>query len=817
MLLVLDNCEHVVEAAGPLVDGLLRACPELRVLATSREPLGVSGEYRWVVGPLSLPGGDLDTEAVRTSDAGQLFLQRAVAASPGFRLTRATAPVVAEICSRLDGMPLAIELAAARLASLTPSDVLERLDDRFALLRAGGPSVLERHQTLAATLEWSHGSLSPAEAVVLRRLSVFAGCSLGAAEQVCSGGEVDRRDVVDLLASLVAKSLVVVETRDEQVRYGMLETVREWAHMKLLESGEAPAVARRHASWCVGLAGRAEIELDGPDPQPWLDRLDLERDNVRAALEWASNGGDAELGVRLAAALTAFWWRGQGHLPDGIRWLEWAAEASVDFPPDLRAKVLRETGLLRGMLGDISGALPLLEESSALYSAAGDHDASLCACHSMFHMFRNPRQSLPSLEAEVERCRASGDTNKLAHFVWTLGQAHFLMGEMSTARRHFEDCVELGRDEPGGDAVRSGLFGIARTAIVMGDAPGAESALVEACAKAEEMADKDDLAMVQTLLADLARARGEWERATDLLASALELVDEEGAPVDRARTVYFVARLAEATAADGDNGAGERYATALALARGADGLGFHEARCMIGLGFSALASGDRAAAAGRFLEGLATAQAIGDAHATALALDRLGRVARLDGNLEEAENLASRALELHHQVGDLAGTAASLDSVAGLATDAARWLFAARLLAASSALLDSAEYVPSMPNQAWRERDLERVREAMSAEEFDEAWAEGLTLSPDDAVVYALRGRGTRDRPASGWDSLTPAERQVSGLVAEGLTNAEVGQRLFISPRTVGHHLAHVYQKLGIHSRRALIRELAGRETLDDG
>ncbi|MCA1692686.1 MAG: tetratricopeptide repeat protein, partial [Actinobacteria bacterium] len=675
VLLLVDNCEHLVESCGHLVDFLLRSCPGLSVLATSREPLGIGGEQRWSVRPLSLPApAEVDAASVQASEAGELFLQRATATSPGFQLTEAVAPTVAEICARLDGMPLAIELAAARLASLSAADVLERLDDRFRLLTTGSRAVMPRHQTLAATLEWSHDLLSPAEAALLRRVSVFAGWTPEAAQEVCAGGEVEPDEVVDLLGALAAKSLVIVETPDDRVRYSLLETVRAWARTKLEEAAEDAEVARRHASWCLTLAEQAEAGISGREPQLWLDRLDAEYDNLRAALEWARGTEDCELGVRLVTALATFW-RTRGHLGEGLGWLEWAVTVSEECPPLLRAEVLRGTGLFRGMNGDMTSALPLLEESSALFGAAGDHDASVCACHSMFHMFRNPRQSLAGLGEDIDRCRRTGDTNKLAHFLWALGQAHFLLGELAEARRHFEECVELGRGEPDGEALRSGLFGLGRVAVILGEHDVAEAAFEEARAQAEGMADADHAATGLVLLADLSRARGDWGRARQLLDESMGLTNADGTPVDEARALYFSGRLAEAEAeaTSGDNGAGDLYARALALARGADGLAFHEARCLLGLGWAADANGDRSAAAGHILEALATAQAVGDTVASAQAYDRLSRLARLDGRLDEADTLARRGLELHHGIGDLAGLAASLESVAGLAADSERW------------------------------------------------------------------------------------------------------------------------------------------------
>ncbi len=663
MLLVLDNCEQMVEGCGHVVDVLLRRCPRLRVLATSREPLGVGGEHRWSVGSLSLPESvGCDAAALRASEAGELFVQRATEAFSDFQLTEAMAATVSDICRRLDGMPLAIELAAARLTSLSPTDVLERLDDRFRLLATDSRTVAARHQTLAATLEWSHDLLSPAEARLLRRLSIFAGWTLEAAEEVCAGPErpgragdtgperpgragdtgpdLQREEVVDLLARLVSKSLVIVETRGDRLRYSFLETIRAWARLKLEAASEAAAMARRHAAWSLGLAQQADGELGGSRPRPWLDLLDAEHDNFRAALEWARESDDRELGVQLAVALATFW-RTRGNLREGLGWLEWAVAAGDECPIPLRAMLLRKTGLLRGMLGDITGALPLLEESSALFADCGDHDASLCTCSSTFHMFRNPRQSLPGLEENVDRCRRAGGSSKLAHFLWALGQGYFLLGELPDARRHFEESVQLGRGDADGEALRSALFGLGRVAVLLGEHDAAEAAFGEARTQAEELGDVDDVATALGLLGDLARVRGDWDGARRLLSESMRLSRAGNSPGSVARAMYFSARLAEAESSDG-SGAGALFEEALSLGRAGGAPSFHEARCLLGIGSAAQADGSHSIAAGHFLEALATAQAIEDKQATAQAFDRLSRVARLDGRLDEADTLARR-------------------------------------------------------------------------------------------------------------------------------------------------------------------------------
>lgn len=808
LLLVLDNCEHLVHACAHLVEHLLRYCPAVDVLATSREGLGIVGEHSWPVRPLSLP--DPCEPSMRTlaaSEAGALFLHRATEANPRFRPTDATAGTIAEICRRLDAMPLAIELAAVRIPSLSPASILERLDDRFRLLSGGGPTAPARHRSLLAALEWSHDLLTPDEVTLLRRVSVFAGWTLKAAEEVCALPPLLDVDVVDRLVGLVGKSLVLVEERDEDVRYRLLESVRAWATVKLDADPESGAVRRAHALWCLGLAEKADEALGGRHPKPWLDDLEVERDNLQAALEWARASGEIEIGLRLVTALARFW-RLRGHVHEAQRWLGWAVLNGNDAPPALRARALRAAGLLRGQAGDIVSALPLLDQSSALYAEAGDADASLCPCTTTFLMNRNPRQALPVLEEKVTLCRRSGDLRGLAHLLHSMGQVHLVVCAADDARRHFQECVQLGRGAAESEALRLGLLGLARLDILVGDLTAAEAWAAEAKVEADAVADADDAALALVLLGEIARCRGRFDRARRLLDDALEQARQGGWPVGIGRALYFRGRLAEA---EGDPEAASLYERSLEVGQVGEGPVVHEIRCRVGLGSAAELAGDLDAAAGHLLEALEMAQAVGDLAVSAEALHRLSIVAHHRGKDTEASVLGHRALELSLRVGSVSGISSCLELLAGLAADI-RPEAAVRLLGAAQAMRDRQGIARTCPEQVRHAHDLATLRCTIAGPELEAAWTEGSALSVEEAVAYALRGRRSGDRPVSGWDSLTTAEKEVVRLVCQGLSNPEVGRRLFISPRTVGHHLTHVYDKLGVRSRGALAKELAGRD-----
>jgi predicted ATPase/class 3 adenylate cyclase len=395
LLLVLDNCEHLIEACAALVDGLLRACPPLRILATSREALGIAGETAWRMPSLSLPDRNQlpSTESLTQYEAVRLFIERAVAAQRSFGVTNQNAPAVAQVCHQLDGIPLAIELAAARVKVLAVEQIAARLDDCFRLLTGGSRTALPRQQTLRAAIDWSFSLLSEAERILLRRLSVFAGgWTLEAAEAVCGDREPDissqgsadaggtptadsrlltPEDVFDVLSHLVDKSLVLAEEQGGEERYRLLETVRQYAQDRLREAGEAASVRNWHRDWFLELVERAEPQLQGPEQAVWFERLETEHDNLRAALAWSeTNPGGLEDVLRLAGPMWWFWIL-RGHVREGRERLA-RILAQAPAPTSQRAKVLQGAGYLAFAQGDYDHAQALMEESLVLSRQLGD-------------------------------------------------------------------------------------------------------------------------------------------------------------------------------------------------------------------------------------------------------------------------------------------------------------------------------------------------------------------------------------------------------------------------------------------------------------
>ena len=530
LLLILDNCEHLLTACAELVHGVLLACPSVRILATSQESLGVDGEAMLPVPSLALPddGRASQPEQLLEFEAVRLFVERAQAASPTFRVTAANAASVAQVCRRLDGIPLALELAAARLRALSVEQIAARLDDRFRLLTGGSRVAVPRHQTLRATMDWSYDLLTPDEQALLRRLAVFAGgFGLEAAEAVGSGGPVDEADVLDLLARLVDRSLVLAESDAAETRYRLSEIVREYADERLQASGEASEARQRQRDWYLAFLERAAPQLQhGPTAAAWLDRLDLEMDNLRTALEWSeAQPGEAEAGLRLAAGLWRFC-EIRGHVQEGRRWLERMLAATKDQVTALRANALTGAGILASMQGDHQAAYAFHEESLALHRQLGNATSVAYAINNLANAALQRgdlERALELYEQASEIARQLDDRRGLPFALMNQADVLGRLGDQAAAQARFDESMALFRalGDRWGEAYALDSFGL--VAARRGDADAARALHLEAASISGEIADERGVARALTNLADLARQEGDLPRARGLYRDSLAL------------------------------------------------------------------------------------------------------------------------------------------------------------------------------------------------------------------------------------------------------------------------------------------------------
>jgi len=514
MLLILDNCEHLIATCAQLADSLLRAAPRLKILATSRETLGITGETSYRVPSLQLPDPQKlhDLDLLAQNDCVRLFVDRALAVHPSFHLKEKNAPAIADICRRLDGIPLAIELASARTKVFSPEEIAARLDDRFRLLTGGSRTALERHQTLFALIEWSHNLLSEPERVLLRRLSVFAGgWSFEAAQSVCGEGLGD--DMLDLLAHLVDKSLVAVEEEEaEEGRYRLPETIRQYARDKLFESGESEQVRDRHLEFFLRFAEGAEPKLRSAEQLEWLEHLEAEHDNLRAALGWSLESGKSDLALQLAGALGYFWLL-RGYVSESQRWLEDALALSEreqskkvvagKYTPThtekaQRAKALYAAGTPDFATMNIKKARTTIEESLRLWRELGDKwwmAVTLELAALIVASDGDMQTSRVSLEEGVSLARQIEDPWPLAVCLIRLGD-HLKGTDIAGARRNLEEGVALARSIGDKAYLSEGLRELGSVYCAEGDLTAAASLTEEALAEARAIGS-----IVQVVLA----------------------------------------------------------------------------------------------------------------------------------------------------------------------------------------------------------------------------------------------------------------------------------------------------------------------------
>ncbi len=552
LLLLMDSCEHVVAACAQLANTLLRAAPRLHILATSREVLGISGETTWRVPALSLPPKPPPPpppETLEQYEAIGLFVERARAANSGFRITPQNANAVLEICLRLDGIPLAIELAAARVRMLSVEQIAARLDDRFRLLTGGSRAALPRQQTLRALVAWSHALLQDTERVLFRRLSAFAGgWTLDAAEAVCAGDGLDAYDVLDLTIQLVDKSLIIADELDGQERYRMLETIREYARETLAESGEAEAVRDLHLEFFLGLAERS---LPADYDPAVLAILAREQDNLRAALRFAIDSNDTDRALRLAGGLWDFW-SVRGYYSEGRAWLSeiLAMSAVKTTISSARARALQTAGHLANCQADYVSASAVLNESREVAQALGD-DPTLAAS---LHLLGNTASGRGELTRASEYYAQARQLNRRAG---SRGAEILNLLQMANIALELDDIDEarsLGLETVGASRERGQRWGIARGTYVLGrvaladnDVSGAQRLLEQSLDIQVALPDQQGRIRTLSALARVAAAMGESETARQRYAESLRVARESFQLLEIARSLEGMAELDAAT------------------------------------------------------------------------------------------------------------------------------------------------------------------------------------------------------------------------------------------------------------------------------
>jgi len=677
-LLLMDNCEHLVDPIVRLTADLLRRCADVRVLATSREVLGLPGEAIWRVPPLSSPpqGRPGSPDQLLRHDAVRLFVERARLAQPAFAFSDENADGVAQICWRLDGIPLAIELAAAWLRVLSIAEIVERLDQRFELLTGRNAGAIPRHQTLQALVGWSHHLLSDSERMVFRRLAVFVGgWDLEAAEAICtlgaeadphirpatsSFGALNRSEVLDLIASLIDKSLMVADQTMAHSRYRLLETIRQYAQQKLLDSGEVEVARASHAAHYLAIAEQAEPLLFGADQEAWFDRLETDLDNVRAALGWwISDGSGGDQALRLAGALWRFWHLGLHHT-EGLRWLERALARHDGQPSVARATALARAAYLANWTGQMRRAKELAQQGLQLAQSLADRPAAVTA-------------------------------------LLAFGDATLHEGAVDEARQHYQACLDTARADLGDQAlIALVLHGLARAAALEGDYPHARELFERSLVVRRGMDDHVGTAISLYQLGRTASDAGDVERARPLLEEALSLLRR---------------------------GSGQKWGIE---------------HCLLHLSEIRRRAGDQPAAQAMAKEAETRARLDGDSGSVAWALGCLGRLALERGDFEMARQHQQERLRLEVDAGNRFGIVRALEQLASVASADGQPRLAAVLFGVADGLASRYRVTRRAADQPEYAQDVARARALSEDAAFADAWAEGHRMTLDQVVRIAL-------------------------------------------------------------------------------
>jgi predicted ATPase/DNA-binding CsgD family transcriptional regulator len=784
-LVLLDNCEHIVEGVAEFVAAVLRGAELIRVLATSRHPLAVEGETTWRVPSLAVPSQAADPATLDGFDAVRLFAERARQVRPGVTVT----PAVAQICRRLDGIPLALELAAARVGGIAIDRLVDELDDRFRLLTGGSAAGLARHRTLLASVQWSYELLDPDERVLLRRLGVFAGgWTVEAARQVAGFAPLETAGVLDLLGRLVDKSLAQL---DDSGRYRLLETIREYARTRAAEAGETSTLVVHHLAWAAGFAKRLEKDVERAAPE-CLDLVERELPNIRAALDHAAGAPDPDHnGLRLMTALALFWTQ-RGYAAEGADYALRVLAASPAAPTALRARTRWAGAYDRFYSFDFDRATA--EANAALEEAtqAGD-EATQGRC---WHVLAaatfmvDPGASRPLFESSLELARASGDRWAEADSLQFLGFSHLLQHRPAPAEDLLAQSGAMA-DEMGNAFQQAWQHIASGTAKAdVGELADAARELQTGIGIARRVGDPAVEIWGCSCWALVELSRG---NVAELRAIA-DSMDRPGRPLGEAGArVLDALRL---IAADIDHAAAALGSLGELLLTSNDP---PDGARMVLLGATlALRAGDRTEARAAAARALAGCEQLGSALTGACRVF-LARLDRRDG--VPAEQQAHADLAEIADAGLWAEVPDALELLGGFAIDSGSLAEGARLLAAASALHER------MGQRCWIAAEVEPDRARAMAglgDDYPRIATEGRQLDGPAAVAYARRARGERRRPSFGWDSLTPTELEVVRLAAAGLTNPAIGERLFISRGTVKTHLLHVFAKLGVHTRAEL-------------
>lgn len=807
LLLLLDNCEHLAEACSSFIVDVLRKCPHVRLLVTSREVLHVPGETEWLVPPLTYPGAQESpsSEELFRYDAIRLFLDRARSRLPSWQLESERLQLLAQVCHRLDGLPLAIELLVPALKVRTMERIVGQLGNVLTLL-GNGYGIDPRHRSMRASLDWSHDLLQEPEKRLLRRLSVFVGgATLDAITGVCSGNGVSERRVPELLIFLLDKSLLDVSTTAWEARYSLKEVIRQYAAEKLEDADEEAETYQRHRDWFLRFAKEADSNLVGPDESNWLNHLDTEYSNLRAALIWSQTSGDVATLFSLVTALSNFWYQ-RGYLQEGRQWFEVALKSTQVSPP-MRANLLRGEGRLATVQGDFDTAISCFRESLELSRLIGDEQGAGVALNNLGAIALSLGEydsSRTYLEEALVIQRRRGDTRKAANILNNLGGCALGQGDLERAITLYNEAINIWREAGDRFKVVDSLDNLGVIARLQGDFTKALELLHEALAIRTELGDQSGIPKTMSEIAKAHADQGRYSEARALLEKSLVLHRAVGSRLWEAITLVYLGSVLRLEA---DFEAAEPLLhESCSLFQELDGrvmLG----ECLNQLGHLARHRGEYTEAENLYRQGLEIFQKCRTKLGTSESLSGLSDLAADRGDLQQALDLSKQNLTLVWELKAYPSIAETLGSMARAYRQLGFQELAAQLTGGEEAIRGSIGTPIAPVLQRVSDEHLAELRKMMGSTAFESARQAGARTPVQDLVRLAMNAKSSRaysNRPVIE-AKLTPREAEVIRLVAKGFRDQEIAKQLVISPRTVEVHVRNMLEKAGVPNRAALV------------
>lgn len=736
ILILLDNCEQLIDACAGLTEKLLSSCPKLKIIATSREALNCNGEVTYRIPPLTIPDikSNHTPEQLNEYESVRLFIERALLVNPGFIVSNENASALAEICSRLDGIPLAIELAAARTKILSIEKINGRLDDRFSLLTEGKRTALPRQQTLRALIDWSYDLLSEEEKTLWSRLSIFSGgWTLEAAEKICSDSTIDESLIFDLLTQLTEKSVIIFD--ESKDRYRILESIRQYGIERLSDGYE---IFLRHLNYFLELSERAEPELRGDKAKLWLERIEADHSNFISAIDWSVNNGNAERGGIVAAAIGEFW-STMGHYSTGIRLVETILQSSGVLDMTVKSKMLSLISALKKEQGYYEQAKKYLEESLVIRKEIGDNHGIVISLVNLgsisFHQ-GDYELAKKYFEESLAMNKGIGDKKVIAASMTNLGNISYYQGDYEQAREYYKECLAISKEIGYKKLIAISLNSLGSITYVLENSEQAREYYTECLAVSKEIGFINMVASSINNLGFLANNQGDYELARKYYYESMAMSKEVG---DKRGIATSMGYLGNTLSSLGDHEQAENYYKECLSIYSAIGDRKGIADTMHSLGGLMYTNGDIEQAKTYFEESLDVRKELGDRKGIADTMHSLGDVMYTQGDFEQAMKYFKESLAFRKEIGDKPGVASTLIHLARLLELNNKLFDAARLLYAAEHTVKSMG--TGFDSNAEKEKDelTARLNELLSDAEISICREEGENMTFEEACELAMR------------------------------------------------------------------------------